>query len=141
MAQVNHLQMLLTGVRNISRIDAGEELNADPIAVIPFLKNVISRVEKKYDSKELCITLSDSLPEDASITIPEDYFDRVAENLIDNAASFGTKVLVTPEFSENSFVLTVEDNGKGIKFNVFIYNIQDGIEIDYLTGESRLSEE
>lgn len=117
--EVNHLQMLLTGVRNISRIDAGEELNADPIAVIPFLKNVISRVEKKYDSKELCITLSDSLPEDASITIPEDYFDRVAENLIDNAASFGTKVLVTPEFSENSFVLTVEDNGKGINPDAF----------------------
>ncbi|MCQ2599914.1 MAG: ATP-binding protein [Treponema sp.] len=117
--EVNHLQMLLTGVRNISRIDAGEELNADPIAVIPFLKNVISRVEKKYDSKELCITLSGSLPEDASITVPEDYFDRVAENLIDNAASFGSEVLVTPEFRENNFILTVEDNGKGVNPDAF----------------------
>ena len=55
----------------------------------------------------------------------------------------------TPIFEDNNLIakgivleaLSVEDNGKGIKFNVFIYNVQDGIEIDYLTGESRLSEE
>ena len=55
----------------------------------------------------------------------------------------------TPIFEDNNLIakgivleaLSIEDNGKGIKFNVFIYNIQDGIEIDYLTGESRLSEE
>ncbi|MBR4178175.1 MAG: DNA/RNA non-specific endonuclease [Bacilli bacterium] len=36
--------------------------------------------------------------------------------------------------------LSIEDNGKGIKFNVFIYNVQPGIEIDYKTGESKLIE-
>lgn len=35
---------------------------------------------------------------------------------------------------------SVEDNGKGIKFNVYIYNVQDGIEINYKTGESKLKE-
>ena len=34
--------------------------------------------------------------------------------------------------------LSVEDNGEGIKFNVYLYNIQDGIEIDYKTGNSKL---
>ena len=34
---------------------------------------------------------------------------------------------------------SVEDNGKGIMFHVFVYNIQDGITIDYKTGESKLS--
>ncbi len=34
--------------------------------------------------------------------------------------------------------LSIEDNGGGIKFNIFVYNIQDGIEIDYRTGESKL---
>lgn len=34
--------------------------------------------------------------------------------------------------------LSVEDNGEGIKFNVYVYNVQDGIEIDYSTGESYL---
>ena len=36
---------------------------------------------------------------------------------------------------------SVEDKGKGIKFNVFVYNVQDGIEIDYKTGDSKLKEE
>lgn len=56
---------------------------------------------------------------------------------------------VTPVFDGDNLVATgvimeaesVEDRGKGIKFNVFVYNIQTGIEIDYKTGESRLKSE
>lgn len=32
---------------------------------------------------------------------------------------------------------SIEDSGKGIKFNVYLYNVQDGIEIDYKTGDSK----
>ena len=35
---------------------------------------------------------------------------------------------------------SVEDNGEGIMFNVFVYNIQNGIVIDYATGDSYLNE-
>lgn len=53
---------------------------------------------------------------------------------------------VTPIFEGNNLLasgvqieaLSVEDNGEGIKFNVYVYNVQDGIEIDYSNGESRL---
>ena len=34
---------------------------------------------------------------------------------------------------------SVEDNGVGIKFNVFVYNVQDGINIDYSNGKSSLA--
>lgn len=51
---------------------------------------------------------------------------------------------VTPIFNEDDLVVTgvqmeaysVEDDGLGICFNVFIYNIQPGITIDYHTGAS-----
>ena len=54
---------------------------------------------------------------------------------------------VTPIYEKNNLLatgvqieaLSVEDGGKGIKFNVYVYNVQDGIEIDYQTGESKLS--
>lgn len=35
---------------------------------------------------------------------------------------------------------SVEDDGKGVCFNVYVYNAQPGIEIDYETGDSQLTE-
>ena len=56
---------------------------------------------------------------------------------------------VTPIFEGDNLLATgvlmeafsVEDEGEGICFNVFCYNVQPGITIDYKTGESRLSED
>lgn len=53
---------------------------------------------------------------------------------------------VTPIFEGNNLLASgvqiearsIEDNGKGIQFNVFVYNVQDGIEIDYTSGDSKL---
>lgn len=55
---------------------------------------------------------------------------------------------VTPIFDGNNLVASgvlmeaesVEDHGEGICFNVFCYNVQPGVTIDYATGESSLSE-
>ena len=51
---------------------------------------------------------------------------------------------VTPCFSDNDLVAmgvlmeaySVEDNGRGLSFNVFVFNIQPGVIIDYRTGNS-----
>ncbi|MBR5740031.1 MAG: DNA/RNA non-specific endonuclease, partial [Firmicutes bacterium] len=37
--------------------------------------------------------------------------------------------------------MSVEDKGKGFSFNVFCYNVQPGVEIDYSTGRNKLSED
>lgn len=52
---------------------------------------------------------------------------------------------VTPVFEGENLVAngvqmeaySVEDKGEGICFNVFVYNVQPGIYIDYTTGESK----
>ena len=51
---------------------------------------------------------------------------------------------VTPLFEGSELVargvqmeaLSVEDEGEGVCFNVYVYNVQPGISIDYATGES-----
>ena len=35
---------------------------------------------------------------------------------------------------------SVEDHGEGVKFNVYVYNVQPGITIDYATGKAVLSD-
>lgn len=60
----------------------------------------------------------------------------------------GNRVLyrVTPLFKGDNMVahgvqieaLSVEDDGKGICFNVFVYNVQPGVSIDYATGKNSI---
>ncbi len=55
---------------------------------------------------------------------------------------------VTPVFKNDNLVASgvqmeaysVEDNGDGICFNIYCFNVQPYIEIDYATGESKLIE-
>ena len=55
---------------------------------------------------------------------------------------------VTPIFTGNNLVAngvqmeaeSVEDRGEKVKFNVYAYNVQPNIKIDYLTGNSELVE-
>lgn len=51
---------------------------------------------------------------------------------------------VTPDFKGDNKVASgvemeaysVEDNGQGVQFNVYVYNVQPGITINYQTGEN-----
>lgn len=54
---------------------------------------------------------------------------------------------VTPVFEGDNLVASgvqmegwsVEDEGEGVCFNVYVYNVQPGVTIDYATGESALA--
>jgi len=73
------------------------------------------------------------------------------ENMVaDYVEGTGNHVLyrVTPVFEGDNLVAdgvlmeaeSVEDNGAGILFNVFCYNVQPGIVIEYADGSSKVSE-
>lgn len=72
------------------------------------------------------------------------------ENMVDDfveATNYHVLYRVTPIYEGNDLVAkgvlmeawSVEDQGRGICFNVYVYNNQPGVEIDYATGESRLA--
>ncbi len=75
-----------------------------------------------------------------------DFENQIAE-YVENT---GNHVLyrVTPVFEEDNLLATgvqmeamsVEDKGQGVSFNIFVYNVQDGIEIDYSNGDSHQKE-
>jgi len=74
------------------------------------------------------------------------------ENMVaDYVQETGNHVMyrVYPMFDGDNLVATgalmeawsVEDDGEGVCFNVFVYNIQPGVTIDYATGNSALNED
>ena len=74
------------------------------------------------------------------------------ENMVaDYVKETGNHVVyrVTPIYEEDNLVASgvqieaksVEDDGEGICFNVYVYNVQPGIDIDYATGHSQLADE
>ena len=72
------------------------------------------------------------------------------ENMVaEYAHQTGNHVLyrVTPIFEGENLLASgvqieaksVEDNGESVCFNVYVYNVQPGVAIDYSTGESKLT--
>ncbi|MBE6161158.1 MAG: hypothetical protein E7158_02955 [Firmicutes bacterium] len=53
---------------------------------------------------------------------------------------------VTPYYENDNLLasgvqmegLSIEDNGEGIKFNIYVYNVQDGVNINYKDGTSKV---
>lgn len=74
------------------------------------------------------------------------YYENIVANYVKQT---GNHVLyrVTPIFAANDLVArgvqmeaeSIEDGGQTVRFNVFVYNVEPGVEIDYVTGESRES--
>ena len=71
------------------------------------------------------------------------YYENIVANYVKQT---GNHVLyrVTPIFAANDLVArgvqmeaeSIEDGGQVIRFNVFVYNVEPGVEIDYVTGKS-----
>ena len=71
-------------------------------------------------------------------------FENIVAEYIKNNKSNHVLYRVTPIFNGNNLLASgvqieawsVEDKGKDVCFNVYCYNVQPGIVIDYATGES-----
>ena len=74
-------------------------------------------------------------------------FENMIDDYIEENPNNHVLYRVTPIFDGNNLVAngvtmegySIEDNGLGIKFNVYAYNVQPGIDIDYSTGKNNPS--
>lgn len=71
-------------------------------------------------------------------------FENLVDDYIEKYENNHVLYRVTPIYEGENLVASgvqmeaysVEDNGKGVCFNVYVYNVQPGITINYATGES-----
>lgn len=71
------------------------------------------------------------------------YYENIVANYVKQTSNH-VLYRVTPIFAANDLVArgvqieaeSIEDGGQAIRFNVFVYNVERSVEIDYVTGKS-----
>ena len=71
------------------------------------------------------------------------YYENIVANYVKQTSNH-VLYRVTPIFAANDLVArgvqmeaeSIEDGGQAVRFNVFVYNVEPGVEIDYVTGKS-----
>ena len=71
------------------------------------------------------------------------YYENIVANYMKQTSNH-VLYRVTPIFAANDLVArgvqmeaeSIEDGGQAVRFNVFVYNVEPGVEIDYVTGKS-----
>lgn len=123
--EISHLQNLLTEVRNITKINgnAPDENEKQNVNLHQFTENIVKREKLAFPKIDFS-TEEIGFDEKSQILINENYLDRMTENLLSNAASFGTKVILKISLQKDeknekngknqNLEICVEDNGKGV---------------------------
>ncbi|MCQ2572760.1 MAG: ATP-binding protein [Treponema sp.] len=112
--EVSHLEMLLSGIRRLSQIDS-EDSEKELIPCDLFLENITKRIQLRHKDKNFSFSLNCS---NKKIEIDADLLDRMTENLLENACSFGNKIFIESKIlceGKKEFVqISIHDDGPGI---------------------------
>lgn len=122
-AEIHHLELLLNSIRNISKIENQDSnLHSVKLNIVEATENIIHRVKNNFAEVNFDFIYDIT---DINILINPEHYDRMIENLVDNAASFAIKsdskqvrITILDLLSNNNIVtgigIIVEDSGKGV---------------------------
>ena len=122
-AEIHHLELLLNSIRNISKIENQDSnLHSVKLNIVEATENIIHRVKNNFAEVNFDFIYDIT---DINVLINPEHYDRMIENLVDNAASFAIKsdskqvrITILDLLSNNNIVtgigIIVEDSGKGV---------------------------
>jgi PAS domain S-box-containing protein len=133
MRNVEHMDKLISSLLDIGRIEAGLEMELEPVRLHEVIEEAVANLQGAAKSKGLALlaALPDELP---LINGNHTRLTQVMTNLLDNAIRFtrqGGKVTVTAAVGGDHVTVTVSDTGVGIpayaKSHVFekFYRVED----------------
>lgn len=119
--EVSHLEILLNGLRNISKVESGKTEAGEKVPLNLCIQNRIALFEKRFPQVKYTFVPCES---EVQLGFGEEVLSVVVDNLIDNASGFGKQVLVTTRVlgdraksknhSAEMVCIQVEDDGPGI---------------------------
>lgn len=109
------LSRLVDDLLTLSRLDAGQKLDPQPVVLRPFLARFVERYGQVWADRSIRVD-SDSM-DGASAFVDPDALTRVLTNLVDNAARYsapGRPITLAGEATGKSVTIRVEDEGPGL---------------------------
>jgi signal transduction histidine kinase len=116
--EADRLQRLVEDLQELSRVESGGiELTLKPVNLRALIKNALQRMRPSFDEKKVKLEskIQEKLPR---VNADEDRLLQVIINLLSNALQFTPKkgsVMVTTAKIKNNLVVSIADNGIGIK--------------------------
>jgi len=116
--EADRLQRLVEDLQELSRVESGRiELTLKPVNLSVLIKNAMQRMHPAFDEKKVKLesAIQGKLPH---VKADEDRLLQVIINLLSNALQFTPKkgsVKVTAAKNKNDLVVSIADNGIGIK--------------------------
>lgn len=106
------IEKIIKNIRDASKIEnKAYESEKEDIPCDQMLHNLCSVYIQKYPKIEFETELNAS---ENKISISPELFETMITNLIVNAVTFGTKILITSKIENRNLIITVEDNGPGV---------------------------
>ncbi len=117
LSESQRLSKLTREMLDLSRIETGRyKINVASFDINELLRRVIITLGNKLDEKEIDLRV-DFQQERIMVNADIGCIEQVCVNLLDNAIKFtdtGKKIVVSSEISDDTAIIAIEDNGKGI---------------------------
>jgi two-component system OmpR family sensor kinase len=109
------LSRLVDDLLTLSRLDAGQPLDPNPVAISPFLAEFVGRYASAWPSR--LITVEAAELDGTRAHVDPEALRRILTNVVDNAARYSTPgrpIVIAGVSAANSVSITVRDEGPGL---------------------------